>query len=425
MQTEISTLIQAYIEQRRQTKLDEIEKKKNVKNGVSEIELATLNEQIQTAYQDFDVQTWLTSAAVRAKQISLATHAVKFTHGSAKGSNILALASNTDAPYLDSSAIVTPAVDAVGNAAALDVAKLLQLDDGDATLAVYLSQGDDHVLRSLASSDEQCQLWADGLRQALEVKTPSSHTLAKQIYFPIGDNQYHLISPLYSSALAHELFHQVQHSRFSDEMKAAREARKKNQSSDIDVVRYSNLAITISGGSKPQNISQLNSKRYGKTYLFPCTAPDWKSQYQPPMFGSNWFDSREVGRNTETYYLIKLLAEFLVKVKPLDSNIRIRQRREQLADQILDSILTLAAPHQVNAKGWSETSELSPAQQCWLDPQAEHLYSGDWQTEISRDFGLWLNNRLEKASQQQLMLGSEALQHWQALCHDAIREAGR
>lgn len=141
------------------------------------------------------------------------------------------------------------------------------------------------------------------------------------------------------------------------------------------------------------------------------------------MFGSNWFDSREVGR--DTYYLVKLLAEFLVKVKPLDSNIRIRQRRDRLADQILDSILTLAAPHQVNAKGWSETSELSPAQQCWLDPQAEHLYSGDWQTEISRDFGLWLNNRLEKASQQQLMLGSEALQHWQALCHDAIREAGR
>ncbi|MEC6797941.1 type I-F CRISPR-associated protein Csy1 [Photobacterium sp. S4TG1] len=423
MPMHISTLIQAYIEQRRQTKLDEIEKKKNVKNGVSEIELATLNEQIQTAYQDFDIQTWLTSAAVRAKQISLATHAVKFTHGSAKGSNILALASNTDALYLDSSAIVTPAVDAVGNAAALDVAKLLQLDDGDATLAVYLSQGEDHVLRPLANSDEQCQLWADGLRQALEVKTPSSHTLAKQIYFPIGDNQYHLISPLYSSALAHELFHQVQHSRFSDEMKAARDARKKNQPSDVDVVRYPDLAVTISGGSKPQNISQLNSKRYGKTYLFPCTAPDWKSQYQPPMFGGNWFDSREVGRNT--YYLIKLLAEFLVKVKPLDSNIRIRQRRDQLTDQILDSILTLAANHQVSPQGWSENSELSPAQQCWLDPQASHSYSGDWQVEVSRDFGLWLNNRLEKASQQQLMLGSEALQHWQTLCHDAIREAGR
>ncbi|PSW98155.1 type I-F CRISPR-associated protein Csy1 [Photobacterium iliopiscarium] len=425
MQTEISTLIQAYIEQRRQTKLDEIEKKKNVKNGVSEIELATLNELIQKNYQKYNVQTWLTSAAMRAKQISFATHIVKFTHGSAKGSNFLVLTFNIDAPYLDSSALIEPVVDvAVENAASLDVAKLLQLDDGNATLAVYLSQGDDHVLRPLASSDEQCQLWADGLRQALEVKTPSSHTLAKQIYFPIGgDNQYHLISPLYSSALAHELFHQVQHSRFSDEMKAAREARKKNQPSECDVVRYANLAVTISGGANKQNISQLNKNKNGKTYLFPCTAPDWKSQYQPPMFGLNWFDSREVGRNT--YYLIKLLAEFLVKVKLLDSNIRIRQRRDRLADQILDSILTLAVSHQTNTSGWSETSELSQAQQCWLDPQASHLYNGDWQTEVSRDFGLWLNNRLEKASQQQLMLGSEALQHWQALCHDAIREAGR
>ena len=85
----------------------------------------------------------------------------------------------------------------------------------------------------------------------------------------------------------------------------------------------------------------------------------------------------------------------------------------------------MAVSHQTNTSGWSETSELSQAQQCWLDPQASHLYNGDWQTEVSRDFGLWLNNRLEKASQQQLMLGSEALQHWQALCYDAIREAGR
>lgn len=423
MQIEISMLVQAYIEQRRQTKSDEIEKKKNVKNGVSETELANLNELIKIIHQDFEVQTWLTNAAVRAKQISLATHAVKFTHGSAKGSNILALALNTDAPYLDSSAIIAPAVDAVGNAAALDVAKLLQLDDGNATLAIYLSQGDDHVLRSLASSDEQCQLWADGLRQALEVKTPSSHTLAKQIYFPVGENQYHLISPLYSSALAHELFHQVQHSRFSDEMKVAREAYRKKQPSDVDVVRYSNLAVTISGGSKPQNISQLNSKRYGKTYLFPCSAPNWKSLYKPPMIGLNWLDSHEVVSQTD--YLVKLLAEFLIKAKPFDSTLCIRQRRDQLANQTLDSILTLATSHQTNTRGWSQESELSLAQQCWLDPQADHLYDGDWQTEVSRDFGLWLNNRLEKVSQQQLMLGSEALQHWQTLCHDAIREAGR
>ena len=421
MTMDMSSLIKNHIEQRKQTKLDDIDKKINAKNGVLKQEFAKLKQQEQTIIEEFDIATWLTNAAARAKQISMATHAIKFTHGSAKGSNILALESNnTMSQYLDSSTLTSPAVDAVGNAAALDVAKLLQLDDGTATLATYLLQNNHEALRVFATSDDQCQCWAEGFRQALSVKAPSSHTLAKQIYFPLGNGEYHLISPLYSSALAHELFHIVQHSRFSDEMKAARDARKNQRPSEVDVVRYPDLAVTISGGSKPQNISQLNSQRYGKTYLFSCAAPNWQSQYKPPMYGVNWFDSREV--NNQCYKQIKMLADFLIKVKALDSNLRIRRYRDRLVDQILDIIIANAATHQAQLSSWSQHSELSHAQQCWLDPKAEHHSDIAWQQEVSRDFGLWLNHRLEKASQNQLMLGSEALNYWQSLCEQALFE---
>ena len=82
---------------------------------------------------------WLDGAAQRACQISMVTHAAKFTHSSAKGSNILAADLGQDRRYLDTASLPSPVLDAVGNAAALDVARLLQLtDDNGLSLLEHL-----------------------------------------------------------------------------------------------------------------------------------------------------------------------------------------------------------------------------------------------------------------------------------------------
>lgn len=79
-------------------------------------------------------ETWLESAARRVKQIQAVTHSLKPTHPEARGTNIYIAPSSLPAlSELGSHALGSQfAVDVVGNAAALDVYKLLKLQIGDA-----------------------------------------------------------------------------------------------------------------------------------------------------------------------------------------------------------------------------------------------------------------------------------------------------
>ncbi|RLM16765.1 type I-F CRISPR-associated protein Csy1 [Gibbsiella quercinecans] len=247
--------------------------------------LAAERQGINDRYQ---VRAWLTDAASRAEQISLVTHALKFTHSDAKGSSVFSAAPVEESPeYLSTASLRQPAVDAVGNAAALDVAKLLQTEYGGDSLAAALQREDHAALAVLTDDPQQLTQWITGFKRALTDKQLSSHKLAKQIYFPLSDtaagSQYHLLSPLYSSSLAQALHQRITVARFSDEAKAIRQARKEQRWHDAIDVSYPNLAVQNMGGTKPQNISFLNSGRRGKSYLLPCAAPVWQSIAKPPL----------------------------------------------------------------------------------------------------------------------------------------------
>ncbi|KOO09979.1 hypothetical protein AKJ18_36605, partial [Vibrio xuii] len=111
----------ANIAERKATKQEALDKEIS-KAGDDNTALALLSEKQRKLNTDFTVNTWLDSAAKKAGQISMATHAVKFTHSAAKVSNFLAEQLGHDNRYLDTFCLAQPAVDAVGNAAALDVA---------------------------------------------------------------------------------------------------------------------------------------------------------------------------------------------------------------------------------------------------------------------------------------------------------------
>ncbi|MCY9843449.1 type I-F CRISPR-associated protein Csy1 [Vibrio caribbeanicus] len=375
---------------------------------------------------DFDTANWLDSAAKRASQISMATHAIKFTHSSAKGTNVLAVDLGQDNRYLDTAALQMPAIDAVGNAAALDVARLLQLSDEDGkSLLDYLRLDDLGPLKVIAKNDAQLEEWRVGLKQSLLDATPSSHTLAKQVYFPIADNEYHLISPLYSSSLSQAIYQEISHSRFSQEMVAAREARKKQAPHSKPVVVYPNLAITIIGGSKPQNVSQLNSGRGGRNYLFSTCPPEWQSQHRAPLNSDNIFTHPEL--RYAIRHVIKRLVSFLVQVNQQDreSNLAIRNQVKQLVDEVIDGVFAKVSQWQQLPLGWcDETNDLPVAQCRWLDPNNPKwdLHDDLWQQNIAKDFGVWLVANVNHFAKGELSLGLVESNQWQAAFQQALRE---
>ncbi|WP_420744996.1 type I-F CRISPR-associated protein Csy1 [Photobacterium damselae] len=423
--------IKTFIAERYQTKLEEKQKAydKNKAAAVTAEDFDRIERQFladkEKLLQQFELNAWIDNAARRANQISMATHALKFTNSSAKGSNVLAHDLGHDARYLDTEIIQEKAIDAVGNAAALDVARFLQLtDENGLSLLSYLAKADHRPLARIAKSDEELIHWLDGLKQALRDTSPSSHVLGKQIYFPISDNEYHLLAPLYSSSLAQVLFDAVQYSRFSQEMKAIREAKRHNDFHPQPLIAYPNLAVTVSGGSKPQNVSQLNNKRSGKTYLFSTAPPNWQAQSKAPLGLDSILRHRDIYYHTQEP--ITRLTQFLIKLNAAstESNMRIRHYIVNTVDEVIDQILLVAAKWQQLPAGWSDKSDLPLAQRRWLDPNNSQWdrFDDHWQQVIAENVGLWLKDKVNKGSQNHFTLGQIEAMEWQKQCLNALQE---
>ncbi|MBO8135558.1 type I-F CRISPR-associated protein Csy1 [Dickeya fangzhongdai] len=433
----LQAFILSYIENRKQTKLDAFDKAADKQRAAlsgeaqAEAEL-TLAQQRREIEQTYQVRTWLSDAASRAGQISLVTHALKFTHSDAKGSSVFSTEPAADSTVLSTASLAQPAIDAVGNAAALDVAKLLQTEyHGDSLLAA-LQRGDHRALEALAESPQQLTQWLAGFGQVLTDKQPSTHKLAKQIYFPVGEGEYHLLSPLYSSSLSQALDQRLTAVRFGEQAKATREARRQKRWHDEVDVSYPGIAVQNMGGTKPQNISALNSARSGRSYLLSSAPPQWRSQIKPPLDHDTIFRVRgEV--DALTYTARREMQQFLLSVKEVDNNREIRNQRRRYLDQLIDTLFGYVATVQnLRPAGWSVDSRLNVPLQLWLDPLRglqdkdflRERDAGDWQREVAYEFGRWLNARLQH---EKLIFGEVERREWStaALFKQRLRETER
>ncbi|RRO06960.1 type I-F CRISPR-associated protein Csy1 [Pectobacterium aquaticum] len=417
----LTPFIVSYINNRKQAKLDEFDKKTKKKLAalsgealaVAELERAQARREIE---QKYDVRNWLTDAASRAWQISLVTHALKYTHSDAKGSSIFSAEAVADAKTLSTATLAQPVIDVVGNAAVLDVAGLLQTEHEGDSLVAALQRGDHRALEALAESPEQLAQWLAGFQQVFTDRQPSSHKLAKQIYFPTENGEYHLLSPLYSSSLAQALHQRINAVRFGDEAKAISQAQKANQWHDQLDIRYPNLAVQNRGGSNKQNISSLNVTRNGRSYLLSSAPPQWNNIEKPPQQHESIFRSKgEV--NYHTSDIVESMRSFLLSVKEKQNNRDIRQQRLRYLDQLIDQLFFYVASVQNLPAGWSAESELKRAQQLWLDPcraKTDAVFrrereAGDWQQVVAYDFGRWLNLRLKH---EELIFGEVERREW-------------
>ena len=107
-----------------------------------------------------------------------------------------------------------------------------------------------------------------------------SHVRAKQVYWLVGDDagddaSYHLLAPLHATSLAQVVYEEVQDVRFGEANKQARQAPWEGLPYGGVYREFRDLAVQKVGGTKPQNISQLNSERRGHNYLLASLPPTW------------------------------------------------------------------------------------------------------------------------------------------------------
>lgn len=394
----LRAFIAEYIAGRRQTKLEAFDKAA-AKRSEDSAALAAERRELERRYEP---KAWLTDAAKRAGQINLVTHAAKFTHGDSKSSSIYSEAVAQEG-YLSTAALSGLESDAVGNAAALDVAKLLQtrVEGGDSLLA-SLKRGDHAALGAFTDDASQLREWITGFSRALTPGKPASHKLAKQGYFPVGEN-YHLLSPLFATSLVHAMHQKMIACRFGEEVKALSKARREKTWHPTPLTLFPDSAEIHFGGTKPQNISYLNSVRGGRSWLLSCQPPQWTQVEKTPTevrsifkFGEE-FDRKAYG----------IVQRMLAVIKRPGKNVKIRDDRDECIDQLIDLLFEISTKLQFEKwQNWTlKCPVLKSHQQLWLDPwrtktdEAFRLEreKDDWQDAVAEDFALWLNARLRKS----------------------------
>ncbi|MGE7959050.1 type I-F CRISPR-associated protein Csy1 [Pseudomonas sp. NPDC089530] len=409
--------ITAFIHERREAKL---------KGGDAEADAQTVAK--------YDYGTWLADAARRVSQIQAVTHVLKATHPDARGSSLHV----TPAALPQHAEIGTHVLandcadDVVGNAAALDVYKFLKLKVEECRLLDWLLKDDQDLLNALHPDPNTAQEWATAFKGLIRpTERWSSHALAKQIYWsvsgePCDDTGFHLLQPLFSSSLAHAAHAEINDARFGETNKAARQAKRNNAPHDGPYRDYRHLVVRKLGGTKPQNISQLNSERGGVNYLLASLPPRWK-QVQPGHFLSESSVFERFHRFEGVKELIQGLCALLESnpLKTLPTRLQ-RERLEQGLGQAL-AAFGLASRERLEP-GWSRNSDcqLPLCEQLWLDPQRTELplrddhqeedqafnaafEFKDWPDQVAHRFGNWLNAILQ---QYGLPVGDVEHAHW-------------
>lgn len=420
-QAELRALISGFLSERLGSKLDKL-----VPDDPKRAELQAQHEPA----------TWLADAARRAAQIQAVTHSLKPMHPDAKGTNLYSPPRSL--PVLEevgSHCLGDDfAGDVVGNAAALDVYKLLKLSHEGRSLLDLALHRDADLAAALSDDGAQSAAWIEAYAGLVAARgRTASHTLAKQVYWLVGtdahdDTGFHQLAPLYASSLAHRIYQTIQEDRFSDEAKNARQARRDGEFHDRLVREYPQLAVQKLGGTKPQNISQLNSERRGENYLLPSLPPIWRSSGLKPLHRTESMFNR-YGRRQEVKSTAKALRDFL-ESDPT-RNIHTRARRAALVERLIDELLLFTAELRTLDPGWSQDADcrLGEAERHWLDPEgaaaacaeAGDPVPDDVPERISAAFANWLNTQLRDP----LPMADPEFVEWRRRMHEAIKAEQR
>lgn len=328
----------------------------------------TANEWLQKTLGNIDKCTW-------------ATHIGSFTHPDLKIN--LRTEEKDISPYYVMTATTKCVQDMTYSSASyMSAATLLLLTLEDkSTVLDHIMEKEEEVKQTFTQFGIDFEEDIYERAQKLVKRAMPTHTdgKLKQVFFPVSDGQYHLLSILPASSLLMTLKERI------DEI---------NFSKSDDACRIMNLTTVKFGGAQPQNISILNNKNRGGMYLLPSV---------PPLL-----QKREIRLPKKNFFFETLLnSDYSDNFEELNAlfnnkhhNLEARTKRQNIVSEMIDAILLTSHRVQEVAAGWSDDSKyenLFAAQKRWLDAK----YTDDELTdidiaEISEQFARWLMRRYRR-----------------------------
>ena len=357
----------------------------------------------------YEKSAWLSKAIKQARH-AITTHASTFTHPDAKTSCF-----RFSAPHVNNGLLSTNnvnyenAFDLFGNAATDSFVKEIYLflieSVNEQTIWDHLKSESNEIKKFIQSY----KLDFDEAKTALsklmiDPEPPKTHKLLKQVYFPVGDN-YHLLSLLTPSVVTAELLSRLNLIRFSEIAKQARGLKRDTKFSEYDYEDIFDLTEVAFGGSKPQNVSVLNSQNAGRAYLLSSCPPIFEKR-QVRLPNSDFFK--------QCLYWKKFSAEFesLKKYMAEINNRHTRKKIKRLLRQIVGDILFISFCVRQNERAWSKKENyksLPLEQKIWLDDAYLELRESEneWRDEIARRIAKWILDSFDEFCGSKLFSSTE------------------
>lgn len=414
---ELIRLIIEFIAARKSAKLEAAEEDRR-KGKLDDTGLEERRVALDAAYEP---GAWIEDAARRSPQIRIATHIAKAIHPDSAASSLRAGGAEDD--RWTGTPMSSTATDVVGNAAAMDVNGFLSLVLANSTIGERMLADDPvlaNVLRTLRVDPVTTKA---AFSSTFDSPEPRADQWLKQVYFPIGDDSYHLLAPLYPSSLASDVHNLIREARFGEAAKEARKARREGAFCESGLVEYPNLLLEMFGSGKPQNVSVLTNKRRGEAYHFPSCPPLWHGAVSRPIWGTDTVFRRVYPRTVR--HELHSLTAFLKKER--GNNVDLRAHRASLVEQLVDRLHSLALSTSSLEAGWSSNDrcELDVAERLWLDPGRVELdeefatahEAGGWRREVADRFARWLNKELSRA---EIPVGDAEHREWRDEALDAV-----
>ena len=387
--------------------------KKNIKLNLDENQILTKQQECE---EIFSLEQWLPKAAKRAGQLSVASHPCTFSHPSARknkngyASAVIASNSAKCDGYLRFGN-VNSELDALGNAAALDVYKFLslQMTDGS-TLLEHIQRDSELAQRTLAIQTESYTTLKQGFLSMITAdSTAVTSSKIKQVYFPIKDSgEYHLLSILSNSGLMYTMKHRLDHLSFSDETKNSRDLKKSNSYCANGFSDIYGLVGLAYGGTKPQNISVLNNRNGGSTFVFSSVPPNLQARHL--SFPKHNFFKESIFRR-DYVHIISALHRIMASQT---NNMQVRELRDDRIQELIDALV--ARMWEIRAisetQYHADSSRLKQHQKIWLlsDYAVQREESDEWLTKLMKEISRWIVLTYEKVmGRHAIKLGSDEL----------------
>ena len=359
----------------------------------------------------FSLEEWLPKAAGRAGQISMSTHPCTFSHPSARKnkngyvSPILSNATGDPDGYLRSGNVDVE-TDALGNAAALDVYKFLTLKMDDGAALIEHIKNDSDLARSLLKIKAQSyETLKSGFMAMIDSSDDAvTSSKIKQVYFPIENDQYHLLSVLMNSGIVFQMRHTIDGLRFGDEVKTLRELKRENKVSDDGFMEIYDITTIGYGGTKPQNISVLNNQNGGKAHLLSSMPPVIKKREVR-------FPKRNFFGESISAWELKETFTALDKIFKTDyNNKNIREGREYRYEQIIDMIILklYRIREAANEQYFEKSSQLKSHQKIWLLDEERRLGEEEWLEKLLKEIAAWFVRSFEEIVGKKIIVYGKA-----------------